>query len=206
MSKNALDDGEYERLANDPRTKRALAVIDVLAKKMNVTYGIIGGFAVYLQVNNPPEDFPDIDIIIYGDTATAKKFVEALASKSKFVLRFSDHVGNEALFATFIYDSEIQIDILQDSTESKPKKTKRIKGSEVESLIVEKLIRGSESDIKMVLDLMAFADYDKALLSQLGREWRCTGKINSLGYFARRLAVGILTKQGISNVAKRFAN
>ncbi len=86
MKNNALDYGQYKELHDDKRTQAALKAIDSLAKKMSVSHAIIGGFAAYLYAKNPPEDFPDVDIILYEEVDKAKTFIKALGKLPKFHL------------------------------------------------------------------------------------------------------------------------
>lgn len=205
----AFDYGEYQRLYDDPRAKLALKKLDAVAKKMRVRYAIVGGMASFLHVKNPPEDFPDIDILVYGSALKAKAFVETLTKDSLFHLRFIDMVIGEttAMFSTLIYSKDIQFDIFTSDDEPTPRKTKRVSGVDVEPvepLIVEKLIRGSREDVLMAVDLLAYTDYDKGLLSRIGAQYKITGALNTAAYWARRLAVGKLTREGLAAVVKRL--
>ncbi len=206
---DAFDYGEYARLAADPRTNEALAVLDTVAKKLRVKYSLIGGMAAYMHIKNPPEDFPDLDFVVHADALEAKEFVEALTVTDKrFRLRFMDMIDDDAaMFSTLIFDKDIQFDIFTSYDEQEPRKTDRMGGvdvSPVEPLIVEKIIRGRREDILMAVDLLAYTDYDKNLLSRIGAEYRITGALNTAAYWARRLAVGKLTREGLAAVVKRL--
>ncbi len=203
----AFDYGEYEKLYADPRAWKALTDIDKLAKKMKVKYALIGGGASFLHVKNPPEDYPDIDIIVYGEVSRAHDFIRSILEKKKYRARFVD-VERDMVFAAVEYDGDIQIDIFTSIDESDPRTTKRINNVDVEPvepLICEKLIRATPSDIRVALDLLAFSKYDRVLLSQIAREYRMTGMLNNAAYFARRLAAGVLSKSGVDNVVKRLS-
>lgn len=204
----AFDYGEYEKLHADQRTWKALECIDKVSKKTGTAYRLIGGLAAYMHVKNPPEDFPDIDIQIQSDAAGGEEFIRAVEQCPKFDLfQFED--SGAAVFGMFLYDKEIQIDMFTDLEQEEPNRTKRMKRVEVEPveyLVIEKLMRGKAHDIKVVLDLLAFTDYDKRLLSQLAREKHLTGQVGHLQYFARSLAAGRLTPTALKNVVKRLAS
>lgn len=206
---NAFDYGQYQKLYDDPRTKKALQEIDTLSKKMGVKYAIIGGLAVYLHVKNPPEDFPDVDVLLYGEIEAAKSYIKALSRRPKFWLQFLDCPQEfKACFATMTYDGDIQIDLLTSLNEKKAKPTKRIEDVEIkptEPLIVEKLIRGTREDVLMAIDLLAYTDYDKALVHKIAAEYKATGMYQHAAYFARRLAAGVLSRSGLENVLRRLA-
>jgi hypothetical protein len=202
----AFDYGEYDKLWALPKTHKALAAIDRLCKTAGVRYAVVGGLAAYLQAQNPPEDYPDIDVMLYAKPAAAVPVLRALAAAPGFAMRFND-VEEDAVFATYVYGGMVQVDVFTSMDATTPKKTRRIGHVDVEPvepLIVEKLIRGTPADIRMALDLLAFADYDKALLAQLCREFRVTGAMQTAAYFARRLAVGRMTKDGIDTVVRRL--
>jgi len=202
----AYDYGEYERLARDPRTRRALAALNRACGSARVRYAVVGGYAAYLHTHNPPTDFPDIDVLLYADGREARAVVERLARTPGFNLLFAE-VGDGAMFSTFEYDGAIQIDVFTSTDERVPRATRRIRNvsvEPVEPLIVEKLIRGTRSDVLMALDLLAYTDYDRRLLSELGRQYRMSGMLHTAAYFARRMAVGRLSKAGLESVAKRL--
>ncbi len=205
--KASFDYGEYEKLYADKRTEKVLSEVDKLAKKMKVKYALIGGLATYIHVKNPPEDYPDIDFQLYCDAKLGRKFLEALALRPKFELgQFA--YEDQAVFGMFIYDDWVQVDIFTDIEDLEPRTTKRAAGVElnpVEYLIIEKMIRGNKSDVKSVLDLMAFSDYDKRLLHRLAKERHLTGAIGHLEYFSRRIAAGRVSSSGIKAIVDRIA-
>jgi hypothetical protein len=195
----------YEKLHADKRTWKALKCIDKAAKKLGIDYALIGGLAAYMHVKNPPEDYPDIDIQIYSDAENGERLIKAIAKYPKFHLLQFENSG-VASFGVFIYDKEIQIDAFTDLEQADPTDTKRMQGVEpVEYLVIEKLMRGKSHDIKVVLDLLAFMDYDKALLSQLSRERHLTGVVGHIQYFARMLRAGRLTDTALNNIVSRLS-
>ncbi len=208
----SYDYGQYEEFYSDPRTQKVLADVDALAKRMKIDYAIIGGIAAYLHVQNPPEDYPDIDVLIYNPAPDAIRFVKKLTRKEKYHVKFVDiDEGDDRpgmVFAAIVYDKDIQLDVFTSYDESTARKTIRRNGVElemIEPLIVGKLIRGTDEDIRSALDLLAFVDYDKRLLSQLGRECRVTGLLEQAAYWARRMAAGRLSKNGIVSVVARLS-
>lgn len=204
----ALDYGRYDIFYGDPRTKKALSEIDGVAKKLDIQYALIGGLAAYLYSKNPPEDFPDIDILVYADLAGTMRVIKALSQRPKFE-KGPVTVDGDVVFAMFRYDGYSQVDVFNDLDELMPKPTKRKKGVEleqVENLIIEKLIRPKATDVRMVLDLLAYVDYDKALLGQLARENHMTGMVNGLIYFSKNMAAGRMSKEGINAIVKRLAS
>ena len=209
MKTEAFNYGEYERLWSDKRTHKVLAIVEKTAKWARVEYIVVGGLAAYLHAKNPPEDYPDIDIRLQTKGTRAAAFVAALAKTKGFALRFADHDEDE-VFSTFVYDGDIQVDVFTSSDTSasiaKPKRIANTWVEPVEPLIVEKLIRGSEADVRMALDLLAYCDYDKRMLAQIAREFRITGAIHHAAYFARRMAVGRISKAGLDAVVKRLAS
>lgn len=205
--RTAFEYGEYDAFYADARTKKAMKDIDVLAKKMGISYALIGGMASYLNVKKNPEDFPDIDILVYSSVPDAKRFIKALAKKPKYHIEFIDDL-EDAVFAGIYYDKDVQIDVFTSLDDQGEKKTHRIADIEtelIEPLIIEKLIRSTEADIRIALDLLAFADYDRKMLTEIGREWRVTGVLQHAIYLSRRLKAGILTKSGLDSVVKRMA-
>lgn len=211
MRTEAFEYGQYEKMWRDPRTQEAIAAVDSLAKKKRVQYAVVGGLAAYLHVNNPPEDYPDIDILIYGSPKNASRFVTALAMLKGFSLRFKDEMDCDGesgqMFASLTYKCDIQVDIFTSFDESSPRATKmlsKVQVEMVEPLIIEKLIRGTPADLRMTLDLLAYADYDRRLLFQLAAQYRATGMLADASYWARRLAVGKLKKSGVNLVIRRL--
>lgn len=210
MKNEAFDYGEYEKMYADKRTVTALEEIDKAAEAIGIEYALIGGLAAYLYMKNPPEDFPDIDIQVYADSARCEVLIDALARRPKFKLGHRDYAEDEfdAVFASFIYDKWVQVDIFNDMEQLQPTKTKRVKAVElepVEYLVIEKLVRSNASDIKMVLDLLAYMDYDKRLLSKLAAERHLTGMVSHLRYFANKHSVGKLSQRAIDSIVKRLA-
>lgn len=208
----AFDYGAYAEFYDDPRTQKAMADIDALAKRLRVEYAVIGGVAAYIHTKNPPEDYPDLDVLILDDAKDAIRFVKTLTKKPKYHVKFidieeGDDNAPDMMFAAIIYDRDIQIDIFT-SSDAEVSKTVRKQGVElemIEPLIVEKLIRGTEADIRIVIDLLAHSDYNKKLLSQIGREFNATGMLEQAAYWARRMAAGRLTKSGLDAVVRRLA-
>ncbi len=210
---DAFDYGQYKEFYDDPRTQKALKDIDALSKKMSVSYAIIGGIAAFIHVKNPPEDYPDIDVLIYNEAPEAVKFINALSKKAGYHRKFIDideaEDGRpEMVFSTVILDKDIQIDIFTSRDENVIRETIRAEGVEiemVEPLIIEKLIRGTEEDIRVAIDLLAYKDYSKKLLSQIAREYNSTGMLENLTYWARRWSAGRLTEAGLNAVVKRIS-
>lgn len=202
---NAFDYGRYKEFIDDPRTQEALKILDAAAKKTKVDYAIIGGVASYLYHKNPPDDIPDIDILVYGNAADAERLFRDLKKRKSFEGRLE--IVDDQAFAMMLYKRDIQIDILTSSDEKKARKTRRLHGVElepVEPLIIEKFIRGNESDIRVALDLLAYVDYDKRLLNQLAQEHRLTGDVKHAEYFAMRMAAGKVSTATIDAVVKRL--
>lgn len=204
----SFDYGDYEKLYADKRTAKILGIVDKLAKDLGVKYALIGGLAAYIHVKNPPEDFPDIDFQLYCDGDDGWMFLNELAKKPKFLV---GQIGREeeSVFGMFLYDNWVQVDVFTDMEDLEPRNTNRLVDVEVnpvEYLIIEKMIRGNENDVKSVLDLLAFKDYDKRLLAQLARERHLTGAIGHLQYFARRIATGRVTPEGVKAIVKRIAS
>lgn len=210
---DAFDYGAYQEFYDDPRTQKALKEIDALSKKMKISYAIIGGIAAFIYVKNPPEDYPDIDVLIYNDASDAVRYINALSKKTGYHKKFMDVDESEdgrpeMVFSTVLFEKDIQIDIFTSRDESEIRKTIRAEGIEiemVEPLIVEKLIRGSEADIRIVIDLLSCKDYSKKLLSQIAREHNATGMLENATYWARRWSAGRLSKVGLDAVVKRIA-
>lgn len=204
----AFDYGRYDELMADPRTQKVFDAVDRLAVKMDIKYDVIGGVAVYLHSKNPPQDYPDVDFLLYTTVVDAREFVEKLSEKPKFSFG-SIEVIEGALFGMVKYDKKIQVDILTDMEEphrhGKVKKIRGISIEPVEYLIIEKMMRPRPADVRAALDLLAHMDYDKSLLARLAREKRMTGEIASLAYHARNMAAGRLSKAGIENVVKRMS-
>lgn len=197
MKQLAFDYGEYEKFYADERVRAALVALDKLAKKLKVKYALIGGLGAYLYVNNPPQDEPDIDLLIY-DVPQARRYMRALLKVRGFQGNYEDH--EDALFGSFQYEKEIQVDILTSFDENQPKKTNRLKGIDVEpieTLIVEKLIRGNASDVRIALDLLAYTDYNKRFLFELGQEYRLTPTLAKAAAFARKMNLGSVSKADI---------
>lgn len=204
--------GAYEEFYADARTKKVLEDVDLLAKRMKIEYAVIGGLAAYIHRKNPPEDYPDIDVLILDSASDAIRFIKTLTKKPKYHVKFvdieegDDHVP-AMVFAAILYDRDIQVDIFT-SSDAEVSNTVRKHGVElemIEPLIVEKLIRGTEADIRIVIDLLAHADYNRKLLSQIGREFQATGMLEQAAYWARRWAAGRLDKRGLDNVVKRLS-
>lgn len=205
-NKTVFEYGEYEKLHADKRTAKVFDEVDRLANKMKVKYALIGGLAAYLIVKNPPQDIPDIDFQIYTDGLEGEKFIKALTRRPKFELGQSSF-GSYASFGMFMYDDWVQVDVFTDLENLEPEKTNRFSNVEVEPveyLIIDKMISAREHDVKVALDLLAYADYDKGLLHQMARERRLTGVINHMEYFARRIAAGRISGAGIAALVKRL--
>ncbi len=202
---NAFDYGKYKEFLDDPRAQEALGLIDAAAKKTKVKYAIIGGVAAYLYKDNPPDDIPDIDVLVYDSALDAKRLFLDLRKRKHFEGRIE--IVDDQAFAMMLYKRDIQIDILTSSDEVKSRDTRRVHGVEiepVEPLIIEKFIRGNESDIRVALDLLAYVDYDKKLLNQIAQQHRLTGDVKHAEYFAMRMAAGKASKQAIDAVVKRL--
>lgn len=202
-----FDYGEYEKFYADKRVKRALKVMDKLAKKMRIKYAIIGGLGAYLHVNNPPQDEPDIDILVYN-IDDARRFIRALGKTPGFKANLIDD-QDEVIFAHLRFEREIQIDILTSFDESEARETTRIKGVNVEAvepLIVEKLVRATTADVRMALDLMAFADYNKSFLFDIAREYHMTPTIAKTAAFARRMFRGDATEAEVDDMIQKLAD
>lgn len=208
MSIEAFDYGRYDLLMADPGTKKVFKAVDALAKRMDIEYDLIGGIAVYLHSKNPPKDYPDIDFLLYTTVAEAREFVERLSEKSGFSFGSLDVIDG-AVFGMLKYDKKIQVDILTDLEEPKRhgpvKKVRGVSIEPVEYLIIEKMMRPRPADVRAALDLLAYMDYDKALLSRLAREKHMTGEIATLSYHAKNMAAGRLTEAGIKNVVNRLS-
>lgn len=207
MQPEAFDYGEYEKFYADARVQRVLKTIDRLAHKMNIQYQIIGGLAAYMYRKNPPQDGPDIDIMILTK-GRCEAFAKALYSASDKFRRAQWDVDGDDCFVTMIYDGEIQVDILTQTDKQNYRKPPRVSEMDlepVEPLIVEKLVRGSVDDILVAIDLLAFMDYDKTLLSQIAREYLATGMLRQAEWAAHRWAAGRLTKAVLKNVAERIS-
>ncbi len=211
---DAFADGRYQEFYADPRTKKVLADIDALARKMKVAHAVIGGMAAYLHHKNPPLDYPDIDVLIYDPAPVAIRFIKTLTKKPKYHVKFVDieeghGEGDDGMvFAAILYDRDIQVDIFTSNDEKVARKTIRKAGVElemIEPLIIEKLIRGTEADVRIAIDLLAYKDYDKKLLSQIAREFKATGMLEDAAYWARRLAAGRVAKAGVDAVVRRLA-
>ncbi len=204
----AFNYGRYDDLMSDPRTDKVMKAVDKLASKMKIEYDLIGGAAVYLHAKNPPDDYPDIDFLLYTTVAEAREFVERLAILPKFSFG-SVEIAGGAVFGMVKYDGKIQVDILTDVEEprrhGKVRKIRGVSVEPVEYLIIEKMMRPRPSDVRAALDLLAYSDYDKTLLAQLAREKRMTGEIASLSYHAKNMAAGRLNKAGIQNVVNRHS-
>lgn len=204
----AFDYGRYDLLMADPRTNKILKIVDDLAAKLKIDYDLIGGVAVYLHSRSNPQDYPDIDFLLYTTVPQARKLVDELAAKPKFFLGSVEMI-DEAMFAMLKYDKAIQVDFLTDIEEpSKHPKSKTVRGVSVEPveyLIIEKMMRARPSDVRSALDLLAHMDYDKSLLARLAREKHMTGEIANLTYHARNMAAGRLSQEGIQNVVKRLS-
>lgn len=191
MKQAPFDDGEYERFYADPRTRAALVALDKLAKKMRIAYALIGGLAAYLYTNRPPRDEPDIDLMIY-DVDQARRYIRMLAKEPGFKNKLVDDQG-DAVFAHFRFEQGIQIDILTSSNETEALKTTRINGVEIEpieTLIVEKLIRATDADVRMALDLLAHTDYNRARLCALGYEYQMMDTLVEAMAFAKLMSHG----------------
>lgn len=204
----AYDYGRYDALMADPRTQRVFKAVDNLASKMGIDYDLIGGAAVYLHSKNPPQDYPDIDFLLYATVVDAREFIETLSEKPKFSFGRLE-INDGAVFGMVKYDNLIQVDILTDLEEPKRhgrvRKLRGVSVEPVEYLIIEKMMRPRPADVRSALDLLAYMDYDKSLLSRLAREKRLTGEIQSLEHHARRMAAGRLSKEGIQNVVSRLS-
>lgn len=203
---NAFDYGSYEAFFADPRAQEAFKIIDTAAKEARVKYAIIGGCAAYTYHKNPPDDIPDIDLLVYGLAPDAKRLFKNLEKRKHFEGRLE--IVDDQAFIMMLYKRDIQIDIFTSSDEGKALETLRIHGLEiepVESLIIEKLIRATEADVRIALDLLAFVEYDKKLLNQIAREHRVTGDLKHAEYFAMRMAAGKASKQAIDSVVKRLS-
>ena len=206
--KTVFDYGEYEKLFTDERTQKIFNEVDKISKKTEIKYSLIGGMAAYIRVKNPPDDFPDLDFQLFCRVSDGKKFIEAVSKRPKFEL-ISAGFEDDATFGVLFYDEDIQVDIFTDMEQLKPAKTSRMANVElspVEFLIIEKLIRSKASDIRSVLDLLAFEDYDKRVLYQMARERHLSGAIRHLEYFARRIVLGKISKSGIESVVKRLTD
>ncbi len=93
------------------------------------------------------------------------------------------------------------------SLDEKARAPRRVSGHSVEPvepLIVEKLIRGTREDVLMAIDLLAFVDHDKGLLSRIAQEYRATGMLQRAAWAARRWALGRLSKEGLASVVKQI--
>lgn len=210
MKKKAFDYGRYECLMSDPRTKAILKAVDLLSKKMGVGYTIIGGMAVCLyETNPPPDDMPDIDYVLFSTTVDAREFIETLSQRPRFSLLKLD-LYDFGVFGSLRYDREIQVDLMTSlENQRKPPKSLRKMGADiepVEHLIIEKLITSKPHDIAAVLDLLAYVDYDKALLGEMAREKNLFHELSSLEYHARTMAAGRLSDKGIAGIVRRFSS
>lgn len=211
----AFDYGRYDDFYADPRVKKILKDIDKMAISLSVEYRLVGGLSVYLHAKNPPEDFPDIDILIPAGPADAKRLANAVRGLPKYHrINVQETINNDtgevdSLFASLLYDDAIQVDIFTSFDEPVGQTKRRMRGvdlKQVELLIVEKLITEKPADSRAVLDLLAYADYDKRLLATIVSEYRETGRLNYAMYWARRMATGRLTKEGIDAVVKRLSH
>lgn len=203
------DYGEYKALSKDPRFRKILRAINDTWTETKVPYFISGGLAVYLYLKNPPEDHPDIDVLL-GDASGGTTFIESLRKKPKFSLVLLDTGNDGHQFATFMYDGEIQIDILTDPEtekylcERKPTVRSSVRLEPVEPLIIEKIIRGTPSDIMMIMDLMAAGKYDRKILYQMAADYKSTGRLALIERTVRSYLRGHGTRADMRKVAERI--
>jgi len=202
----SFDYGQYAELNKDKRTWQALRSVESLAKRHKIQYAVVGGFAAYLQSKNPLEDYPDIDILLYADYTAADEFLRLLSLLPKFKVFFVDNT-EVGVFGSFLYDGDIQFDFFTSLDAAQPEKSDRIRGIAVEP--VESLI----ADIRMALDLLAYTDYDRRWLYVLADDYHISrkthpgqrrGTVGTAMHFARRLAAGKLSPEGLNNVVKRL--
>ncbi|MGD0088566.1 MAG: hypothetical protein ABSE73_01475 [Planctomycetota bacterium] len=208
--KTAFHYGEYERLAKDPRTQRILKAVERVARKLSVKYALVGGLATYLHTGKPPEDYPGIDILLYAPVAAADEFFKRLAGEPDF------HFGSwevtddaSAVFATFFYDGAIQVDVFNAGNVARPRRTRRMMRAglwPVEPLIVGYVISGTHDDLRMVLDLLAYTDFDRRLLFQIGWERGIVQKLAKADRFAWQMGLGKLTKRRIETWVRNRAS
>lgn len=201
------DYGEYDRLFASSDLKRSLKTLNEVARRLRTRYWIIGGAAVYLHVKNPPEDMPDIDVLLDADKETGGRFVDALvASGFRTEMREEDAPGD--MFAALRFRS-VNFDIFtSQETRRTMRRTMTIRGQSVEAvepLIVEKIIRASYEDVLMAVDLLANAPYDRRVLWEIARQYRAWGKLAFLEKIARSFNKGVWSADEVRRLARRFS-
>lgn len=201
------DYGEYDKLFASRDLKRAMKLFCRVAARLKMRYWIVGGSAVYLHVQNPPRDMPDIDVMLDVGKAAGLQFISAL-SESGFDIDMVERDAPEDVFATLRYGS-IWLDVFT-SQESRPdmKRTVKVRGLDVEPvepLLVEKAIRASYEDILMAVDLLAYARYDVAILQQTARRYRVWGRLALLSKVARSYKKGVLSAFDVCRFARMMA-
>lgn len=194
-----FDCGEYDKLWADSRTVAALNEIDKLSKKMKLRYAIIGGSAAYLYVSNPPPpDDPDVDILLDDTPQRSIAFIETLSKKPNFKLDVFDvdedvAPDEQVVFSRLSYGKDVKLDIFTSLDAKLPAKLPRRRSfcvEPIEPLIIEKLIRASADDMRMVVSLLAYAKYDSGLLKVLAKERNSEYTLRKATFLARKIKDG----------------
>ncbi|MGH8474653.1 MAG: hypothetical protein ACRER2_02590 [Methylococcales bacterium] len=174
MRNTAYDYSGYEELFSDPQVPRVLGAIKAVAKKLGkIRWYVVGGSATFLHTRNPPEDEPDIDILIDAPVERAKRFVMALLNRHGFSQVIYD-ASEKDIFATLQYGTNgIKLDLFTSHEQPRGLATVTRRGvplEPVEYLIIEKLIRPRWEDILMVIDLLARAKPNLPVLYRIAEQ------------------------------------
>lgn len=177
MNASLFDYGQYRELFADKRTLEALSKIKSVAKRTKVRWYLVGGAAVYLLVKNPPQDYPDLDVLIDATKDKARALVSGLR-RSGFEKILYDE-SDVDVFSAMTWKG-IQLDLFtsrEQPTGIRPIELGTILVEPAEHLIVEKLIRGTYEDLLMAMDLLCRVKIDKTILYDLAARHRLTGRI-----------------------------
>lgn len=185
------DYGRYEELFADKDMEKVVDAINAASEDTEVPYALVGGAAVYLYTHNPPEDSPDLDIMLDADKAGGKQFVTALLTRG-----FDNLVLDESdadMIARVAYGS-ITVDVFTSQEDrgfsTETRSMRKLKVKPLIPLIVEKLIRASREDLQMVVDILRARQYDAEALKAAARARECGLLLRKLQRIAHGLESG----------------
>lgn len=190
--------GQYAEMFGEKDLIKAAKIFDKTARRMGVNYAVVGGSAVYLLTHNPPEDYPDLDVLLDADKAAAVRFIKEL-EKQGYKVKLLDTDLPDEVFAITRYGRP-QIDIFTNQEERRGKSEYRrmLRVRSVPELIVEKLIRATREDLLMVIDLLNCAKYDEREVLAATRKRRVWVLYLKVRFLAEGFRIGKVPKALVS--------
>ena len=179
--KTARDYGPYAKLMRHAAIRRLIAVLNAASREAKVTYMVLGGSAVYLHTRRNPVDYPDLDLIVDGTKAQAKRLVSALGRRVRLKADKWAETETDVFFKLSYRGFDIDLFTSQEErpTLGLPVMIGKVPVRRIEGLIAEKLQRFSYPDILMLFDLLR-KKYDRAMVMRFAHENNAASRLVTL--------------------------